>query len=566
MRFGIKRILAGAAAIASLATAAPFLAAPAASAASASPAATVNGTVTLSPTSGTKSGTSYAITLNSSSACPGDTATGNYNWQTFMIDATVDLQTVQFGGTGPVLTESSDTGKFAKALYTTASARVINRATDIGSGTISGIPTLKFSGAGTVADGTYHVGVACTLGSAGTTQLKSYWSRLVTFSNSGANWAQTSEFTSMTPARVFDTRPGNSGLRAVTQLKTGPDGALRVKIGGVTGVPSNVAAVAINLTATETSGPGFVTVYPCGTRPTASSLNFATGETVSNTVIAPLNASGEACFFSSVPAHIIADVSGWFPVGASYTAVTPNRVFDTRPGSSALRVVSDLKVSPTNVTQVKFTDLTGVIPASGVSAVSMNVTVTETDGPGFVTVYPCGTRPDASSLNFTTGQTIANAVISQVSGSGEVCFYSSTNAHIIADVNGWFATGSTFTPVTPARAVETRSAYADGLRPVSKGLIDPATPLQVKLTDLTGVVPASGVTAVSLNVTATGSGGPGFITVYPCGTRPTAASITFGTAQTIPNAVIAPVSATGEVCFYSMTPVDLIVDVNGWFS
>ena len=85
------------------------------------------------------------------------------------------------------------------------------------------------------------------------------------------------------------------------------------------------------------------------------------------------------------------------------------------------------------------TDLPGVVPASGVGAISMNVTVTEPDGPGFVTVYPCGTQPNASSLNYVAGQTIPNAVIAPVSAQGEVCFYSQSPTHILADVNGWFA-------------------------------------------------------------------------------------------------------------------------------
>jgi hypothetical protein len=44
-------------------------------------------------------------------------------------------------------------------------------------------------------------------------------------------------------------------------------------------------------------------------------------------------------------------------------------------------------------------------------AVSLNVTVTDPVGPGFVTVYPCGERPLASNVNFTSGQTVPNAVI-----------------------------------------------------------------------------------------------------------------------------------------------------------
>ena len=46
----------------------------------------------------------------------------------------------------------------------------------------------------------------------------------------------------------------------------------------------------------------------------------------------------------------------------------------------------------------------GGIPA-GAGAVVMNVTVTGTQGAGFLTLYPCdGSRPNASNLNFVAGQ------------------------------------------------------------------------------------------------------------------------------------------------------------------
>jgi hypothetical protein len=125
--------------------------------------------------------------------------------------------------------------------------------------------------------------------------------------------------------------------------------------------------------------------------------------------------------------------------GISFTAVSPSRVFDTRPGQGGLRSVVKQKVGGGYQLRVKVTDLSGVVPATGVGAVSMNVTVTEPDGAGYVTVYPCGTQPNASSLNYVAGQTIPNAVIAPVSAQGEVCFFSQSPTHILADVNGWFA-------------------------------------------------------------------------------------------------------------------------------
>jgi len=85
----------------------------------------------------------------------------------------------------------------------------------------------------------------------------------------------------------------------------------------------------------------------------------------------------------------------------------------------------------------------GGLPSSGIGAVALNVTVTQTDNPnlggGYVTVYPCGTRPDASNLNFVGGQTIPNSVIAPVSASGEVCFYVYGTAHLLVDVAGYMA-------------------------------------------------------------------------------------------------------------------------------
>ena len=374
-------------------------------------------------------------------------------------------------------------------------------------------------------------------------------------------------FTPSTPSRVFDTRPGEGGLRVVSKQKVGGLTELRVKVTDLSGlVPaSGVGAVSLNVTVTEAGGSGFVTVYPCGTKPNASSLNYVAGQTVPNAVIAPVSAQGEVCFYSQAPVHLLADVNGWFAEGASFTSVTPSRVFDTRPGEGGLRVVSKQKVGGLTELRVKVTDLSGLVPASGVGAVSLNVTVTEAGGSGFVTVYPCGTKPNASSLNYVAGQTVPNAVIAPVSPSGDVCFYSQAPVHLLADVNGWFVDGASFTSVTPSRVFDTRPGEG-GLRVVSKQKVGGLTELRVKVTDLSGLVPASGVGAVSLNVTVTEAGGSGFVTVYPCGTKPNASSLNYVAGQTVPNAVIAPVSPSGDVCFYSQAPVHLLADVNGWFA
>jgi hypothetical protein len=90
------------------------------------------------------------------------------------------------------------------------------------------------------------------------------------------------------------------------------DGELWLRIAGAEGVPEGVRAVAMNLTATSTSGAGgYVTVFPCGPRPDTSSLNFSAAPTVANAVITPVSADGMVCFHVVGQAHLIADVSGW---------------------------------------------------------------------------------------------------------------------------------------------------------------------------------------------------------------------------------------------------------------
>ncbi len=157
--------------------------------------------------------------------------------------------------------------------------------------------------------------------------------------------------------------------------------------------------MALNLTVVEgvnpTIGGGFVTVYPCGARPDASNLNFTTGQTIPNSVIAPVSAGGDICFFVYGTAHLLADISGYFPTGSGFASLSPSRVLDTR-GSSKVGA-ADGSGLPLMLNVLN----KGGLPGSGIGAVALNLTVVEgvnpTIGGGFVTVCIVGARPDASN-------------------------------------------------------------------------------------------------------------------------------------------------------------------------
>jgi hypothetical protein len=203
----------------------------------------------------------------------------------------------------------------------------------------------------------------------------------------------------------------------------------------------------------------------------------------------------------------------------------------------------------------------GDVPESA-TAVALNVTVVDgqaNDFGGYVTVYPCGTRPDASNLNFVSGQTVPNSVIAPLSADGAVCLYVYGQADLLVDVSGYFTSG--FEPLTPERILDTR-----GSDPV--GELDGSGDAYTLQVTGRGGVPSSDVSAVALNVTVVGGQANdfgGYVTVYPCDVaKPDASNLNFISGQTVPNSVIAPLSADGEVCLYVYGQADLLVDVSGY--
>ncbi|MGH9266206.1 MAG: choice-of-anchor D domain-containing protein, partial [Acidimicrobiales bacterium] len=107
----------------------------------------------------------------------------------------------------------------------------------------------------------------------------------------------------------LDTRDGTGGAGGLV----GAGATRSVQITGRGGVPSSGArAVILNATVTGTGAAGYLTVFPSGTsRPTASDLNFAAGDTRANLVVAKLSSGGQLTIFSSAATHVIFDVAGW---------------------------------------------------------------------------------------------------------------------------------------------------------------------------------------------------------------------------------------------------------------
>jgi len=126
------------------------------------------------------------------------------------------------------------------------------------------------------------------------------------------------------PVRIVDTRcsassppsfcssedipSANSGLGPL-----GPGQSMTVQVTGTAGVPPAARAVVLNVTVTDTTAASYLTVYPGGARPTASDLNWTSGETVPNLVIATLGSGGTVTIYNYVGStQVVVDVMGWY--------------------------------------------------------------------------------------------------------------------------------------------------------------------------------------------------------------------------------------------------------------
>ena len=253
-------------------------------------------------------------------------------------------------------------------------------------------------------------------------------------SGSGAGYSP------LTPARVVDSRPPPEQVGAYgTPWGAGTD--REVQVAGVGGVPADAEAVVANVTVTGTTAESFLTVYPDGAaRPTASSLNWRSGTTIPNAVTVKVGTGGKVRVFNNAgSAHVIVDVVGWFAAGsgAGFHPIAPVRVQDSRPAPAQVGAHGTPWAAGTSRTVAVST--AGAVPAEA-KAVLANVTVTATSAESFLAVWDTGSaRPAASSLNWRSGVTIANAVTTKVGAGGTISvFNNSGTVHVIADAAGWY--------------------------------------------------------------------------------------------------------------------------------
>ena len=143
----------------------------------------------------------------------------------------------------------------------------------------------------------------------------------------------------------------------------------------------------------------------------------------------------------------------------SFVSLPPARVLDSRANTG---VTGPIKAGATASFQVLNK---GGVPATGVSAVIINITVVAPATAGYLTAWAAGAaKPAASNLNFSAGQTIPNLVVVPVGAGGKVSLYNGSTGTIgvLGDIAGYFLAGTAtvpgaFTSLAPARVLDSRA-------------------------------------------------------------------------------------------------------------
>jgi hypothetical protein len=375
------------------------------------------------------------------------------------------------------------------------------------------------------------------------------------------------------PVRLLDTRSGN-GLSGVFTANT-PRAFL---IAGRGGIPWCAKAVTGNLTVTdETSGWAVYLGPDPQAAPTSSSINFTKGQVVANSLTVALSATGylNATYISTAgqTTNLVFDATGYYGCADSdlyFHALTPTRVLDTRNNNGfAGKLTANMPVT------FPVADVGGV-PHSAV-AVTGNLTVTgASSGWAIYLGATAQAAPTSSTLNFVTGQVLANGVTVGLGHDGTLSatFISTpgNTTDLVFDVTGYYNNnrhddGMEFVPVAPVRILDTR---------VGGSPLQANAPLPFQVTGVHAIPLEAGAVTGNVTVTDETSGWALYVGPFPVA-APTTSNINFVKGDIRANGMTAGVHQhypwpAGENGFLNATYVsnagnttNMVFDLTGYF-
>lgn len=397
-------------------------------------------------------------------------------------------------------------------------------------------------------------------------------------------YASGADFTPTNPVRLLDTRSGLGGVQGPTSGET------VVTLTGKAGIPADARSVVLNVTVTEPTSSGWLTVWPNGAaRPNASNLNFYAGSNVPNLVIAKVGTGGAIKY--SNPAggtvHVVMDVLGYT---TGRTLLTQALDPSASANGGATEVVAASLGGVIHYDSIRFEGPTPVCSTDQARSTSYALggawrTLTTTVGldddfsnsgskirfrifgdsdpePLSQVDRDFGQAPVPVTVDVTGVQAIRFEVLNRNVG-GTPCSHNPVfgEPQLTAAAGAGFPDPAEYTPLLPFRLLDTRDGTGAAV-----GKVGPDGKLDLQVTGR-GAVPSSGVSAVVLNLTVTGPTSDGWFTAWPTGgTKPLASNVNFLPDQTVANLAIVKVGTDGKVSIANARGQSHVVaDVLGWF-
>jgi hypothetical protein len=426
-------------------------------------------------------------------------------------------------------------------------------------------------------------------------------------------------YTPVTPCRIIDTRSATAG-----QMPAGIARAFNAwtttnftNQGGLSsdcGIPANTntAAIAVYFTVVSPTTAGYITAYPGNfvTPPVASTVNFSAGDVIGNNAILKLDQSITATtnhfkVYTYSATHLVADVVGYYakPVAQPlaslssdlvYTPLTPCRILDTRkPGANTGVLIGGAQARSFVGWDTSYTLQGGDNSSCGLpystnnAAIVVNFAVVYPSTAGYITAFPADkTQPVAATVNFVAGDIKGNNTIlklNQTTGQSDFKVYSYATTDLVADVVGYYAKpvalGSpsidlVYTPITPCRIVDTRSASAGAFAVnEERSFIGWGTSFAAQggAANPCGLPSNTDNAALAVNFAIVSPTTAGYITAFPANaaTKPLAATLNYSAGDIKANNTVLKLSQDGSQYHfkvYSTSASHLIADVVGYYA
>ena len=395
------------------------------------------------------------------------------------------------------------------------------------------------------------------------------------------------------PLRMLDTRPGGRGVWEPVDQSTRFAAREVRRYSTASRLPAN-ASLVVNIVAVDPRASGFLTVYPCASstspRPVVSFLNYRTRVNSANAGVIGVGSSGGLCVYALTDVHVVIDAVGWLPQGVTYASLSaPVRLFDTRASTNGTNNRGVLEASVDEAVRFEPGEVRrysplgaggGKVPATGVSALAVNVAAVLPSAAGEVRVYPCDATTDVppitSTTTFPAGATVTVGAVVTMSATASFCVQATVATDVIVDATGRFDAAGGFavpaSPGQPLRMLDTRAELTGVTEQVDVSLPLAGATSGATLLSFAGVagVPTSPtLRALVLTVTVRDPAAAGFVKVWACSSTssmaPTTSVVNYSPGMDTANLVVVPVSATtGELCIRVSTTAHVTIDVASW--